>query len=584
MRLFTWWAFVAVALCVQGMAQEIGPLNPAFSAWLDQQKAQPDGDGRFGWIPSPVDLTHLQQVRNAKDAPPASFDWRSLNGLTNVKNQGICGACWAFAACAVLEGWLKINTAATWDFSENHMKNNHGFVWGPCAGGNNQIAAAYLSRGDGPWLEVDDPYSPWTVTEPVNPDGGPQFYARFMPIYSVAPGGDRSAVQQAIMDYGPLSATMIWNDSAYNSATKTYYYSGNGTGSGDYGHMVTLVGWDDAKTVPGAPGPGAWICKNSWGTSWGESGYFYMSYYTSRSLEEVAGFLDLVPYSTIGRIYQYDPMGSLGNAGNGSTTGWCANQFTAAADEQITAVGTYALDANMAAQITVYAGGYSGGGFSNPVATVSGIFEEAGFFMIPLPTPVSVTAGQQFAVAIRFQSASFVNPCPIEQPIPGYADATAGPGQSFLSSDGVSWTDISTLGGSWGSINFNIKAYAAAPEPPQPVIRISGSRRVEEGQPIELAVHVENLSGTLTYQWYRNDVAIPDALDATLIIPSAQMGDAGIYKVAVDDGQKAVYWSDPFTVTVLAEGTLPLSAGAVALAGLGVLAAAFGIRKKWLCR
>jgi len=62
------------------------------------------------------------------------------------------------------------------------------------------------------------------------------------------------------------------------------------------------------------------------------------------------------------------------------------------------------------------------------------------------------------------------------------------------------------------------------------------------------------------------------------------MGDAGIYKVAVDDGQKAVYWSDPFTVTVLAEGTLPLSAGAVALAGLGVLAAAFGIRKKWLCR
>ncbi|HOJ69207.1 MAG TPA: lectin like domain-containing protein [Candidatus Hydrogenedentes bacterium] len=560
------WLVVGVVLagCVQGIAQEISPLNPAFTAWLESGKSGGEADGRFGWIPSPVDLSHLQRGGGiAKDGIPASFDWRTLGGMTGVKNQGICGACWSFAVCAVLEGWLKVHTSATWDFSENHMKNHHGFVWGSCAGGNNQIAAAYLGRGAGPWLEADDPYTPWTVTEPVNPDGGARFYAQFMPLYSVAPGGDRSLVQQAIMDYGPLSATMIWNDNSYNSTTKTYYYSGNGTGSEDYGHMVTLVGWDDAKVVPGAPGPGAWICKNSWGTSWGESGYFYLSYHTSRSLEEVAGFFDLVPASTIGRIYQYDPLGLLGNAGDGNTTGWCANQFTAVENETLTAVATYAVDQNLSAQITVYSGGYSGGGFSNPVATVSGVFEEAGFFVIPLPQPVPLTAGQPFVVAIRFQSASMINPCPIEQPISGYANATAGPGQSFISSDGVSWTDISTLGGNWGSINFNIKAITSAPEPPQPVVRIAGTHRAEEGQPIQLSVSVENLSGTLTYQWYRNDVAIPDAVEASLTIPAALPEHAGIYKVSVDDGQKTVYWSDPFVVTVLASGSLPAGGGAM---------------------
>jgi len=571
-------AGLVLAGFVQGTAQEISPLNPAFTAWLEAGKSGGGDEGRFGWIPSPVDLSHLRAGGSVKDGIPSSFDWRSQSGLTGVRNQGICGACWSFAACAVLEGWLKIHTSAAWDFSENHMKNHHGFAWGPCAGGNNQIAAAYLSRGAGPWLEADDPYSPWTVTEPVNPDGGPKFYTRFSPLYSVTPGGNRTLVQQAIMDYGPLSATMIWNDNAYNSTTKTYYYSGNGTGSEDYGHMVTLVGWNDAKVVPGAPGPGAWICKNSWGTSWGESGYFYLSYYTSRSLEEVAGFFDLVPASSIGRIYQYDPLGLLGNAGDGSTTGWCANQFTAAADEQLTAVATYAVDQNLSAQITVYTGGYSGGGFSNPAVTVSGVFEEAGFFVIPLPQPVPLTAGQQFAVAIRFQSSSMINPCPIEQPIPGYANATAGPGQSFISSDGVSWTDISTLGGSWGSINFNIKAIASAPEPPQPVIRIAGTRRVEEGQPIQLSVSVENLSGTPTYQWYRNDMAIPDAVEATLTIPAALPEHAGVYKVSVDDGQKAVYWSDPFVVTVLASGSLP-AAGGIMLGLLLAVAAATGVRR-----
>ncbi|HPO29958.1 MAG TPA: hypothetical protein PKX28_01865, partial [Candidatus Hydrogenedentes bacterium] len=63
--------------------------------------------------------------------------------------------------------------------------------------------------------------------------------------------------------------------------------------------------------------------------------------------------------------------------------------------------------------------------------------------------------------------------------------------------------------------------------------------------------------------WYRNDVAIPDAVEASLTIPAALPEHAGIYKVSVDDGQKTVYWSDPFVVTVLASGSLPAGGGAM---------------------
>ena len=53
------------------------------------------------------------------------------------------------------------NKNETWDFSENHLKNYHGFDWGPCDGGNVDISTAYLARWAGPVDELDDPYRDW---------------------------------------------------------------------------------------------------------------------------------------------------------------------------------------------------------------------------------------------------------------------------------------------------------------------------------------------------------------------------------------------------------------------------------------
>jgi C1A family cysteine protease len=77
-------------------------------------------------------------------AAPPSYDLRTLGLVTSVKDQGNCGSCWAFGTYASLESSILKVGGGSQDFSENHLKNYHGFDWGPCDGGNDLISLAYL--------------------------------------------------------------------------------------------------------------------------------------------------------------------------------------------------------------------------------------------------------------------------------------------------------------------------------------------------------------------------------------------------------------------------------------------------------
>jgi len=431
------------------------PLNPDFIAW--QQRVETFGfEGRdtegitSGYVPSPFDRSHLQYQTPSPGlffgpllAQPAKFDLRESGHVTSVKSQGECGCCWTFATYGSLESWLLRNKGESWDFSENHLKNNHGFDFAPCGSGNADMSIAYLSRWAGPVNESDDPYHAWDDSP--SRGGSCQKYVRGV-LYFTTP----SEIKDALMIYGALQVRMCWtwDDPYYNSSAYTYYYDG----SGDPNHMVTLVGWDDNKHVSRAPGKGAWLIKNNWGTDFGENGYFYISYHDTIAVKEAVAFCDAVSTSSYMTNYQYDPLGQTSSSGYNNTTAWGANIFIASADELLDAVGFHALAKETSYEIYIYDSyeihnfdTFDGISFQDDdlLGSCSGTVSYAGYHTVTLPLPIELRKEDDFVIVIKFTTPGYNYPIPTEKPIEGYSSgATANAGESYISSDGQIFLDI----------------------------------------------------------------------------------------------------------------------------------------------
>ncbi|WP_051182899.1 lectin like domain-containing protein [Desulfocurvibacter africanus] len=457
---------VRVAFAADGVA----PPRPEFEAFMNS-RSRPmlqSGTGPAnGYIPPPVAIPRAERgpARLQSVELPARFDLRDSGKLTPVRNQSTCGACWTFGTYGMLESNLMAQDGepASLDFSENHMKNRHGFDWSACEGGNYDMSSAYLLRGEGPVAEADDPYSTTMFTSPDRPRRKTVTNIMFLP--SKASASDFSGyaeIKQALMTYGAVATDLYMNfDLNYLTADeKSYYYNG----TAPYGnHAVTVVGWDDGYSrynfPQTPPGDGAWIIKNSYGTVFGENGYFHVSYYDARIMWD----RNVVTTATrsadsFEQIYSFDEFGWTGGYPAGTYDRY-ANIFTnqSGADQTISAVGFWATAPNAGYTVQVWLGpGSANPASGSKVAETSGTVTYAGYYTVNLPTPVTVGAGAKFSAVVRLTGANVT--VPLEMKVTNYASGVSASGQpSFVSMDGTSWANVSASG-----YNVGVKAYAIA--------------------------------------------------------------------------------------------------------------------------
>src|SRR5271157_429080 len=426
------------------------PLNPAFIAYQGQQL-------KYGLMPSTVDLSHTkgQMLAQAFTVYPPKYDLRAIGKVTPVRDQGSSGCCWAFSTYGSLESTILVSTGQSLDLSENNLKNTAGFDWGPNSGGNDMLSTAYLTRWSGPVSESADPYNPASTTSPA----GLPAVKHVQNVYYIpakTSGTDIYNIKYAIMSLGAVDSTIYYSSTYYQATTHSYYQPASNTNTPNHG--ITIVGWDDNYSASNftirPPGNGAFIVKNSWGKSWGENGYFYVSYYDKNIGTDNAVFT-AANTSNYNNIYQYDPLGwvgSFGYTGSTSATGWFENRFTATSNQKLKAVGFYIPQVNSQYEIYVL-----NGTTNVTIAATSGTKSTPGYYTIPLASQVNIPTNTVFTVKVKLTTPVKISPGVVEYLDSGYSSgAKAIPGQSYISPKGMTWTDATSIK---SNMNVCLKAY-----------------------------------------------------------------------------------------------------------------------------
>ncbi len=410
---------------------EVSPINTNFKENSEEDKL----------LISPLNTSYDSIKVGVRESFPSKFDLRKTNRVSPVKNQGQNGSCWAFATYGSMESYLKL-FGKEYDFSEKHMRNMHNFDWGPNDGGNRDIAAAYLARGTGPILERDDPYDPYINVSPSNVK---RAFDMDKVIYlpDVNNANETNVVKKAIMEYGGVYTTLSTQKYYEKKETRSYY----NPGSGKADHAGTIVGWDDTfskhlfQNKP--PGDGAWIVKNSWGSSYMDGGYYYVSYYDGFCGKSNAVFIPQRkdPNAVIS---QYDEFGATRSVGY-NKQGYMANVFTSDADQTIYEAGLFTVAMNTQYKLYIVRDLKSTDDLSTKREEIgSGVIEYPGYYTLDTKQ-IKVKKGERFAIVAYMDSSAsnYKFPMPIEMPIENYSSkAKAQEGQSYVSSQGDKWTDL----------------------------------------------------------------------------------------------------------------------------------------------
>jgi len=221
-------------------------------------------------FPHPGSIVDISPAKVAPDTFDARKQWPTC--IHGIRDQGQCGSCWAFGATESLEDRLCIMTSGAVNvvLGEQSMVSCDKTDYG-CNGGYLQNAWKFLEN-TGVTTEACQPYVSGSGSQPAckktcNDGSTPKYYKTVKG--STITVNSEGKIQDAIFTNGPVEASFSVYQDFFAYTSGVYRHKSGGLAGG---HAIKLLGWGTDAT-----GGNYWIAANSWGTSWGQHGIFWIS-------------------------------------------------------------------------------------------------------------------------------------------------------------------------------------------------------------------------------------------------------------------------------------------------------------------
>lgn len=530
--------------------------------------------------------TESEQVAQEKNAAvslagtssglPSSYDSRNYGYVTLPKMQ-TDNTCWAYSAVAAAETDLIVDqtllngvvaAAENTDLSESQlayffyhmplddMGNTAGDATTPLGdyrevGGNHIFTTFALANWYGIADEADVTDADWDSDSLQLADYADDVHMQ--KAYWINLATDVSNVKEMIRQYGSVAISMYYDEGRYYNKTTHAYYN---NAYSSVNHAVQIIGWDDSYSrynfskTPSADG--AWLAKNSYGESFGDGGYFWISYEDKALNKDTAKafVFDFERADNYDYIYQYDGSAGAYMDTSANDTGYrvasgnsIANVFTVPADaetgyQKLRAVSFALYDVGVDYSVQIYRNPtdqkdpQSGTPLLSQPKTGKTTF--VGYYTVSLDDELLLSAGDTFSVVVTLSKSEsgnisyFVDKTYTNGNWISFTNATQS-GQSFACQNGA-WVDLAETGAT-----ARIKAFTEDYRVMVESLELSGSTETlwkGETTQLEAAILPEN-AGVRTVDWSSSDASVA-AVDETGLVTAKKAGTAVITASAKD--------------------------------------------------